>query len=600
MNTVPHRLLSILLSAIVSPLLLTVPAHGQASDDPEAQRELLLSTLWYQRAPEFQLLARSTFKHAEQQLPAALHSQGSAALEQRGQTDMASLPAAVIVDLDETMLDNSAYQAYLVSEHRPFDYEQSWGKWLALRQAKAVPGAVAFSNRVVQSGATIFYVSNRSCGSDPDCKNLDHTMANMAQLGFARATDKSAFLLKKMKADWSDEKSGRRAEIAKTYRIVMLLGDNLHDFLPADQAQKMLAGDPALQEFSSDMLGLRWFVLPNPMYGSWLDSLTKTAEPVPVLQKLYSALAPVNFIDVKKPLTLATWNLEWLMTPQSYQQMKPHCVPYQPKSDQRSFPCDSAKGSVPARTQDDYNALVDVAGHIKADVVALQEVDGQDAAKLVFREGWRADCFISRQHPQKVGFAIRAGVPYRCNPEFAALDADGASRAGADITLYPQTASEVRLLAVHLKSGCFTGSLASSVKNSPCPALRTQVPLLAGWVDARAQEGVAYAILGDFNRRLELDAALPAGPDPAHPIAVFQAISDGKPVGATLKRATEEQDDSKCSKSDSHPPGSIDNILVSTQLLGAGKLTTSRVMYDEKIAAARKLSDHCPMVVKVR
>ncbi len=144
------------------------------------------------------------------------------------------------------------------------------------------------------------------------------------------------------------------------------------------------------------------------------------------------------------------------------------------------------------------------------DVVALQEVDGPEAARQVFRQGWKLDCFERRAHPQKVGFAIREGVPYRCNGELSALDVDGGSRAGADLTIYPGTAHEIRLLNVHLKSGCFRGDLDREF--SPCRGLQRQAPVVEAWIDQRAREGVAFAMLGDFNRHLDQDERRAAGP----------------------------------------------------------------------------------------
>jgi hypothetical protein len=151
------------------------------------------------------------------------------------------------------------------------------------------------------------------------------------------------------------------------------------------------------------------------------------------------------------------------MTPQTHAELSARCQRQQPRSHERALPCTPGRKPPPARTQADLDALARTAQALHTprhvDVVALQEVDGPDAARQVFRQGWKLDCFERRAHPQKVGFAIREGVPYRCNSELSDLDVDGGSRAGADLTLYPGTAREVRLLNVHLKSGCFRGDL---------------------------------------------------------------------------------------------------------------------------------------------
>lgn len=300
--------------------------------------------------------------------------------------------------------------------------------------------------------------------------------------------------------------------------------------------------------------------------------------------------------SLAKPLRLATWNMEWLMTPSAYEALAPLCNKgRQPESHERQFPCASNRGAVPQRTMADFNALAEVAKRIPADVVALQEVDGPEPAAMVFGREWTLDCFISRLHPQKVGFAIRKGIPYQCNPEYSLLDADGRSRAGADITLYPHTPQAVRLLSVHLKSGCFAGPL--SGKGS-CPGLQRQVPLLERWVDARAQAGEAYALLGDFNRRLEKDADYPAGPDELAPLAVFNALSDQTPAGASLVRATEHWTETLCSPKDKYTQGAIDNILISERLAKtANLLKVQRVAYTADEIAQFRLPDHCPLVM---
>lgn len=613
-----HTRFSLALLAVV----MALPAASQPMPNPQPSepppmvgREGLGSTLWMQTAHEYRFNTALIFRMAHEHLKPALATPGSASLEQQQAGGYAQRPPAVIVDLDETMIDNSAFQAYLVQQGQPFS-EALWRQWLALREARAVPGALAFARAVSQSGAKIFYISNRACetpltASTP-CPAKAATMSNLKALGFPRGADPQAVLLRNEKPEWAGDKTTRRQAVAQRYRIVMMLGDDLQDFMPAQQAQALRAGtDAALSAASAKLLGQRWFVLPNPMYGSWDRALPAG------LAGHYGALraATLALADPATPpvpptppqpatardLTLASWNLEWLMTPQTYDALLPHCNrAHQPRSNERAIPCTPGHAPVPRRTAADLDALARVAERIEADVVALQEVDGPDAAALVFRQGWALDCFVSRAHPQKVGFAIRSGIPYRCNAELAALDPDGTSRAGADLTLYPDTPQAVRLLAVHLKSGCSTGALQNS-RYAPCIKLRQQVPVLARWVDERAQEGTAYAILGDFNRRLERDALLPAGTDPAQPNAVFNAISDGVPVGATLQRGSQGQTHIKCSATDTQPREPIDNVLI-----GAGLATRStgqtwqRITYDNDEAARLQLSDHCPVQLRLQ
>lgn len=304
-----------------------------------------------------------------------------------------------------------------------------------------------------------------------------------------------------------------------------------------------------------------------------------------------------NGRPLSSDLRLATWNMDWLLTPATRAELGNTCQARQPSSDQHALPCTPGRTPPPTRSAADFDALARTADQlrdtVKADVVALQEVDGAAAARQVFRQGWAVDCFVQRAHPQKVGFAIREGTPYRCNGDLGLLDVDGSSRGGADVTIYPGTPREVRLLAVHLKSGCFDGKLDRQFP--PCQRLRQQVPVLERWVDARVREGVAFALLGDFNRHLDKDARYPAGPDESAPFNLFNALSDNEPPGATLVRATEGAPSIPCDADDHHSQY-IDDVLVSSQLAGrASQRQFARVPYAPE-DRGRMLSDHCPVV----
>lgn len=300
-----------------------------------------------------------------------------------------------------------------------------------------------------------------------------------------------------------------------------------------------------------------------------------------------------------RSLTLVTWNMEWLLAPEADRALRTDCRLRQPRSHERALPCTPGRQAPPQRQAADYEALARAAQTLLqqgTDVVALQEVDGAQAARTAFGRGWKVDCFLSRAHPQKNGFAIRDGIPYRCNADLQALDIDGGSRGGADISLYPGTPHEVRLLAVHLKSGCFDGKL--DRRFAPCAGLRAQVPILEAWVDARVREGVAFAVLGDFNRKLDRDAAYPAGPDEQAPLNLMAAISDDQPRGAVLTRATEGQRYVPCTADDEHSRY-IDDVLVSARLLSRASGTRFvRAPYATG-DQGRQLSDHCPLGVRL-
>jgi endonuclease/exonuclease/phosphatase family metal-dependent hydrolase len=183
-------------------------------------------------------------------------------------------------------------------------------------------------------------------------------------------------------------------------------------------------------------------------------------------------------------LVVATWNIAWLTT-------KPAGHPALPRF-------------VRPRTEADFALLRRYAAALSADVVAVQEIDGPLALARVFDATAYAFHLTSEADIQRPGFAIRRGLRFRANPDLVALDlapeARNSLRRGADVTVETD-GGPLRLLSVHLKAGCARDRLADP-QRFDCVQLARQVPVLAGWIRDREREGVAYAILGDFNREL--------------------------------------------------------------------------------------------------
>ena len=173
------------------------------------------------------------------------------------------------------------------------------------------------------------------------------------------------------------------------------------------------------------------------------------------------------------------------------------------------------------RTSADYAALARRVAELNADIVAFQEVENAAAALLVFpKSQWRIEmsgrpamersraCWDrpeSRLGHLATGIAIRRGVAYRRNPDLDALGAgDAFQRWGTDITVIEEGRA-LRLLSVHLKSGCWGARQDGETRSEKaCATLRFQMEQLKAWADARRAEGTAFVILGDFNRRLAL------------------------------------------------------------------------------------------------
>lgn len=238
----------------------------------------------------------------------------------------------------------------------------------------------------------------------------------------------------------------------------------------------------------------------------------------------------VSAAPVDGRLTIATWNMEWMIRPEVFDALAPSCFGRGARAagHERAIPCDLApKGRW---SEADLARIRDFAATLPVDVFVLQEIDGKDVASKLFPG--RAFCFTKRRAVQNVGFAVRKGLKFRCNADFEALGLRGDDvRWGADITLEPGTPRELRLLGVHLKAACNRDPLTAD--RPDCRMLQEQVPLLEGWIDARARAGDAFGIAGDFNRRFDADRKA-ARDGQGRLVALWPEIDDGEPAGADL------------------------------------------------------------------
>jgi exonuclease III len=304
-----------------------------------------------------------------------------------------------------------------------------------------------------------------------------------------------------------------------------------------------------------------------------------------------------------EPYTLASWNLEWLgattsltgRTAKEQSAIRKQCLTerQQHPSAQPSKLCDK-----PPRLRQDYRKLAKYARQLKADIIAVQEVNGPAAAQRVFGTGYQYR-FTSRRHEQNVGFAVRRGIEIVRFEDYAALD-QGNVRYGADLTVKFPDGQMLRLLAVHLKSGCFTPRLDTpeselhGKEKEACPILRKQLPKLEEWIDARASEEIPFAVVGDFNRRLTAEFDKKAGYQDKSNLWVWPEISDGVPPEADLVSASGTQHPQQCGFEmfDQF----IDYIVASKSL--AGKMVPGSFHQTPYVRADYTnyfLSDHCPI-----
>jgi endonuclease/exonuclease/phosphatase family metal-dependent hydrolase len=304
-------------------------------------------------------------------------------------------------------------------------------------------------------------------------------------------------------------------------------------------------------------------------------------------------------------LKLATWNLEWLMTPATFNALKGSCTRATPASESaphaarplRSIPCDVV--ATLERGRADFAGLARYARALDADVIALQEVDGEAAAALVFPPSGYRFCFSGARALQNTGFAIRRGIPHRCGPDVMGLALGNRVRRGATLVLYPGTPGELHLLGVHLKSGCARGPMSGGAPAEACTLLARQVPALETWIDNEARSSTRYAVLGDFNRELLSERGPARAPDGAQ-LNLWPEIDDGEPAGARLTNSAAGERFSNCARGRMQS-GYIDYIVLGPAL-AAARLPGSfqRLTYAPRDAWRLKLSDHCPVAIRLR
>ncbi len=203
------------------------------------------SVIWMQNAAEYRALCYQAFNVAKMRLDLFLTRQ-----------DTAGKNLAIITDIDETVLNNSPYQAKLIELNQQYSAD-TWDDWVQRKTAEAIPGAVAFMKYAKSRGVEVFYVSNRLQSQEKA------TIENMKKLGFPYA-DEAHLLLRK---DESAKKS-RFEDVAAGRTIILYIGDNLSDFTSKFRAPST-AKRNALADRLQDQFGEKFIVLPNPAYGDW-------------------------------------------------------------------------------------------------------------------------------------------------------------------------------------------------------------------------------------------------------------------------------------------------------------------------------------------
>lgn len=228
----------------MSTAAILILSAGCGPDRPETgQDHLLQATLWYQRSAEMSALYYQAFNWAGRVLEWKISEYTDQSL-------------AVVLDIDETVLDNSPQTAQQIIDGEAYN-QKMWDEWCMLAKAEPLPGALTFTRLAEKKGVEVYYISNRRIHL------LDATLKNLRDTGFPFA-DSLHLLLR----EESSDKEPRREKVMQTHRVVLLIGDNLDDFSGIFNDRNR-GNAVKLVEEQKERFGFEYILLPNPMYGNW-------------------------------------------------------------------------------------------------------------------------------------------------------------------------------------------------------------------------------------------------------------------------------------------------------------------------------------------
>lgn len=236
------------------------------------------AVLWTQTSIEHELIYRQVFASATRQLDAALADPTWDALPLPPR-NLSGLPPAVVVDIDETVLDNVPLNARDILTNQVYSYDR-WNTWVDQAKAQALPGAVEFLQAADKKGITVYYITNR------EHSQVQATVNNLRLRGFPVAHNEQVLAASTPTGHCEQAgygKNCRRQWVASHARVLMLAGDSFGDFVQAEHntlADQRKAAAPYLA-----WLGQRWFLLPNPTYGNWYSAPYGDQEKLPFERK---------------------------------------------------------------------------------------------------------------------------------------------------------------------------------------------------------------------------------------------------------------------------------------------------------------------------
>ncbi|PYF70655.1 5'-nucleotidase, lipoprotein e(P4) family [Pedobacter nutrimenti] len=222
---------------------------GLMAQKSSGAQDYTTAVLWEQHSGEYRALAFQAYNFARLSL-----------LEQLKTAD-SSKPNCVVVDIDETVLDNSPFQGTEINKGQSYN-AADWAKWTSMGVADTVPGALGFLKFAASNNVEVFYITNR------ETSEHDGTLQNLQKHGFPYA-DEAHLVLKSGTSD----KEPRRLVVREKYNILLLCGDNLSDFSNVFYRENKNTKEQV--DLHQKWFGTKYIVLPNPMYGDWEKPLYK-------------------------------------------------------------------------------------------------------------------------------------------------------------------------------------------------------------------------------------------------------------------------------------------------------------------------------------
>ena len=227
------------------------------------QKQSLLAVLFKRTSAEYKANTFQIYTSAKNNIDKALADKSWTALKNQLK-DYQNLPPAIILDIDETVLDNSEHQVRSIKNGT--NYPIGWKEWVSEESAGALPGVKEFLSYANTKGIKIFYVTNRTHDLE------EYTRNNIKSLGLPFDNDMDVLLMKNEKG-WGSDKTSRRDLIRKDFRVIQIFGDQLDDFIPLTESAKSMNERKILIDKYADMWGEKWYMLINPMYGEWEEAL---------------------------------------------------------------------------------------------------------------------------------------------------------------------------------------------------------------------------------------------------------------------------------------------------------------------------------------